>query len=94
MFQGEQGLPGAPGPDGPPGPMVSQNVPQGPPAEVAEGGNISDSNLKQMWSPAQDGNTEGLELTFSHGRTKTTVTRKQFPLKENQKSGEQLLHIR
>ena len=47
-----------------------------------------------MWSPAQDGNTEALELTFSHGRTKSTVTPKQFPLKENQKSGEQLLHIR
>lgn len=47
-----------------------------------------------MWSPVQDGNIEGLELTSSHGRTKTTVTPKQFPLEENQKSGEQLLHIR
>lgn len=55
---------------------------------------MSDSNLKQMWSPVQDGNIEGLELTSSHGQTKTTATPKQFPLKENQKSGEQLLHIR
>ena len=47
-----------------------------------------------MWSPVQDGNIEGLELTSSHGRTKTTVTPKQFLLEENQKSGEQLLHIR